>query len=256
MSRLNTRQDIWDLRTSFREQLQDEQPIYGTFVKLASFDVIDVAVAQCDFIVIDLEHSALSDQQAIELLRYSTALAFPAIVRVASADFDRINHLLEAGAAGIQLSMVESVESCRRLTAASRYAPAGNRSISLSHPTGQFGAISLADYLAAEQSAPPILVGQIESTTREPLADIAKELDVLFVGTTDLAVSLGLNSDPEKLAAAVADISRAAASAGVPFGGWAPQRTAIPTLGLDQAKYRLIGSDLQMLASSMSQIRL
>src|ERR671922_455978 len=193
----------------------------GLFVKLAPTEVIDVA-ARCgaDFVVVDLEHSQLSEADALRLVRHAAAIGLPAFVRVPVLDRGQVNRLLEGGARGIQLSSVRSVAQVEALRAATRYAPAGTRSISLAHPGAGYGEVSLAEYLAAQQANPPELVAEIETAdTDDPVADIlAAGADVAFVGMTDLSVDLGL--DGARVRERVEEIAAAAETAGVELGAF------------------------------------
>src|SRR3954471_15390087 len=168
----------------------------GLFVKLGSTEVIDVIAASgLDFAVVDMEHSQVSGPQARALVRHAKAIGFPALVRVPDVDRGEVNRLLEAGAAGIQVSTVRSTAQVRALREALLYAPAGARSISLAHPEAGYGAIGLEDYLRFAASHPPLLVAQIETAeTDDPLDEIlAAGVDVAFLGLTDLSVDLGLD---------------------------------------------------------------
>jgi 4-hydroxy-2-oxoheptanedioate aldolase len=246
-----------DARQRLRAALQAHTRVVGTFLKLPSIDGVDLARhAGFDLVVIDAEHSSLSGAAVIALIRHATAIGIPAIVRVPAVDPARINVVLEAGAAGIQLSTVRRRTEVDALVAAARYAPAGERSISLAHPSAAFGAAGLAGYLSAEAACPPILVAQIETaTTVDPLPTLLHGIDITFIGTTDLTVSLGLagvDGSP-RLAARVVEIAEAARTTGTVLGGWLPTADAaqLTRFGLESAGYLLVGSDLQMLASSL-----
>lgn len=244
--------DVHLLRRRLRAALTMGRPAVGTFVKLASPDVVELAeAAGFAFVVVDLEHSSLTEQDAVDLVRHAHACGLPALVRVPEVDAAIVNRLLEAGAAGIQLSMLTRVAQAEALVAAARFAPAGRRSVSLANRAARFGAIPLAGFLRAEQDDPPVLVGQIETARTDPLPDLIAPLDVFFVGSTDLAVDLGLPADPAVLRAAVDRVREAARSAAVAFGGWVPTRDAAAHLGLGDADYLVVGSDLQLLAAAL-----
>ncbi|MFI6436857.1 HpcH/HpaI aldolase/citrate lyase family protein [Streptomyces sp. NPDC050759] len=244
--------DVHLLRRRLRAALTAPEPAVGTFVKLASPDVVELAgAAGFAFVVVDLEHSALTEQNAVDLVRHAHACGLPAVVRVPEVDAAVVNRLLEAGAAGIQLSMLTRVAEAEALVAATRFAPAGRRSVSLANRAARFGALPLAAFLRAERDDPPVLVGQIETARTDPLPDLLAPLDVCFVGSTDLAVDLGLPTNPAVLRAAVDRVREAAHVAAVAFGGWAPVRGAAADLGLSAADYLVVGSDLQMLATAL-----
>lgn len=213
----------------------------GIFVKLPSSQVIDLLAASgLDFLVVDLEHSQLSEADAIHLLERADVLGFEALVRIPEVDRGAINRLLEAGAKGIHLSTVRNSGQLRELRDAMFYAPGGRRSISLSHRQAGFGQQALSEYLAGQIEHPPRIVAQIETAeTDEPLPEILKERpDVVFVGTTDLTVDLGL--DDQRVQARVNEIASAAQAANVALGGF--------DLNDPRVVYDVVSSDLTLLA--------
>jgi 4-hydroxy-2-oxoheptanedioate aldolase len=219
----------------------------GLFVKLGSTEVIDVVAASgLDFAVVDLEHSQLSGAEARALVRHARAIGFPALVRVPEVDRGEVNRLLEAGAAGIQLSTVRSTAQVRALHEAMLYAPDGARSISLTHPEAGYGAVGLEDYLRSTASHPPLLVAQIETAeTDDPLDEIlAAGVDVAFLGLTDLSVDLGL--DDARVAERVEEVATAAERAGVALGAF----------GLDDPRvtYQVASSDLGLLRKAVADV--
>jgi 4-hydroxy-2-oxoheptanedioate aldolase len=221
------------------------KPRRGLFLKLASTEVVDlVAAAGFDFAVVDLEHSQLGEAAARALVRHARVIGLPALVRLPEVDRGLVNRLLEAGAAGIQLSSVRRASQLRELRAATRYAPEGTRSISLAHPQAAYGATPLRDYLAAQAGRPPAIVAQIETAeTDDPLdAILAERPDVAFLGMTDLSVDLGLNAD--RVRARVDEVAVAAERAGVALGAF----------GLDDPRvsYHLVSSDLALLRAAMA----
>ena len=219
-----------------------ERRLAGTFVKLPALEVVEIAAAELDFAVVDLEHSQLSEADALRLVRHAWATGFPAVVRLHEVDRALVNRLLEAGAAGIQLSSVRTVGEVEALRAACLYAPGGTRSISLAHPLARYGATPLRDYLAEQEA--PLVVAQIETaTTDDPLEKIlAAGADVAFVGVTDLTVDLGLDAD--RVEARIAEIAAAADAAGVVLGGF----------GADARwRYAVASSDLALLREAYAR---
>ena len=219
--------------------------VMGTFVKLPAPEAIDVVAGSgLEFSIVDLEHSQLAEGDALRLVRHAHALGHPAVVRVPACDRGQVNRLLEAGAAGIQLSTVRSVAQVRDLIAATRYPPGGERSVSLAHPAAGYGAVPLREAVAVDA---PLLVGQIETAdTEDPLKDICSAgLDVAFVGVTDLEVAVGFDRD--RLEARVAEVADAAAAAGIALGAFAATPEAIP----GDARYVALSSDVSLLRAAV-----
>jgi len=165
-------------------------------------------------------------------------------VRIPEVDRGLANRLLEAGAAGIQLSSVRRVSEVRALREAALYAPDGRRSISLAHPAARYGATPLRDYLAGVER--PLLVAQLETReTDDPLDDIcAAGADVVFLGLTDLLVDCGLD---ETAARERADaIASAAQRAGVMLGGFGNE---------ERFRYAVVSSDVALLREAVAGVR-
>jgi 4-hydroxy-2-oxoheptanedioate aldolase len=187
-------------------------------------------------------------------VRHAAALGLPAIVRIPAVEAGYLNRLLEAGAAGIQLSSLRACSERDALVAASRYPPEGTRSVSLAHPAADYGAVPLGAYLE-RSSGGPLLVGQIETaTTVDPLEDLLRGLDVAFIGTTDLSVDLGRPGmlDDERVRARVMEIARAAERASVALGAWVANADALAALRGMRLRYVVVGSDLQLLRAGVA----
>jgi 4-hydroxy-2-oxoheptanedioate aldolase len=216
----------------------------GTFVKLPALESIDVCAATLDFCVVDHEHSQLSEADVLRLVRHAAALRFPAVVRIPEVDRGLVNRLLEAGAAGIQLSSVRRVAEVEALRDAALYAPAGRRSISLAHPAARYGATPLRDYLAGAER--PLLVAQLETReTDDPLDEIcAAGADVVFLGLTDLLVDCGLDEGAARERADA--IAAAAERAGVALGGFGNE---------DRFRYAVVSSDVTLLREAVAGVR-
>jgi 4-hydroxy-2-oxoheptanedioate aldolase len=218
--------------------------IVGTFVKLPALETVDLCAGALDFCVVDHEHSQLAEADVLRLVRHAAALRFPAIVRIPEVDRGLVNRLLEAGAAGLQLSSVRRVADVRALRDAALYAPDGRRSISLAHPAAGYGATPLGDYLAGV--ARPLLVVQLETRdTDDALDDIcAAGADVVFLGLTDLLVDCALDEDAAR--ARADEIAAAAERAGVMLGGFGRE---------ERFRYSVVSSDVALLREAVAGVR-
>jgi 4-hydroxy-2-oxoheptanedioate aldolase len=229
--------------SSLRRLLGDRR-LVGTFVKLAALESIEIAAAELDFAVVDLEHSQLSEADALRLVNHARALGLPAVVRIPEVDRGLVNRLLEAGAAGLQLSSVRRSAEVRALRDAALYAPAGRRSISLAHPVARFGATPLDEYVRGLE--PPLLVAQLETVETDDALDevVRAGADVVFLGVTDLLVDAGL--DRERSHTRAEEIAASVQGAGVHLGGF----------GTDERyRYAVVSSDVALLREAVARVR-
>jgi 4-hydroxy-2-oxoheptanedioate aldolase len=218
--------------------------LVGTFVKLPALESIDICAAMLDFCVVDYEHSQLSEADVLRLVRHAAALGFAAVVRIPEVDRGLVNRLLEAGAAGIQLSSVRRVSEVEAVVSAAAYAPAGTRSISLAHPQARYGGVPLPEYLAAAEK--PLVVIQLETReTDDPPVELCRAgADVAFLGLTDLLVDCGL--DEGHSAARADELAGAAAEAGIALGGFGAE---------ERFRYSVVSSDVALLREAVAGVR-
>jgi 2-keto-3-deoxy-L-rhamnonate aldolase RhmA len=219
----------------------------GTWIKLAGPESVEImAYAGFDFVIIDLEHTTLDLGAASTQIAMANALGIDPLVRVPDHGLSVIQRVLDAGAAGVVVPHVDTVEQARAVVRATRFPPHGDRGSGGTSRAGRWGLLPRADYLAYgnEQS---LCVVQLESetairNTREILA--LDGIGAAFVGTADLSMSVGGPVDH-----LVTSALAAAAAAGVPIGTASATseqaRTAL-TRGYD---YVVVSNDTSILAS-------
>jgi 2-keto-3-deoxy-L-rhamnonate aldolase RhmA len=229
--------------SSLRGRLESGR-LVGTFVKLPALESIEICAQSLDFCVVDYEHSQLSEADVLKLVRHAAAFDFAAVVRIPEVDRGLVNRLLEAGAAGIQLSSVRRVEEVRALASAAAYAPDGSRSISLAHLQAGYGAVPLAEYLASSEA--PLVVIQLETRdTDDPPVELCRAgADVAFLGLTDLLVDCGLDEGVAGVRAEA--LAAAAAEAGIVLGGFGPE---------ERFRYAVVSSDVALLREAVAGVR-
>lgn len=111
------------LDTRLRTALQSGQTLHGIFCGLPLPALIEMsAFAGFDFVVIDNEHGMAGFETTEHLLRAARASGIAPIVRCFEADIPRV---LDAGASGVQIPMVQSPEQAQRLVHSVRYPQPG-----------------------------------------------------------------------------------------------------------------------------------
>ena len=168
-----------------------------------------------DSVTIDMQHGASDLSDMIPLLQAVQLNNVATMVRVPWNEPSIIMRVLDAGAWNIICPMVNTVAEAEALVAAGRYPPLGNRS------NGPYRAsqIAGADYQSRANDEVQ-LFAMIE--TREAMKNLdgilkVKGLDGVYVGPTDLALSLGKPAtldptDAEVLAAMKTIVTKAKAA--------------------------------------------
>jgi len=150
----------------------------------------------CDFdwLFIDMEHSAMDVDTAAQIAVAGLGAGITPLIRVPGHEHHHATRLLDAGAQGIVVPHVDSVEEAERVVSYCKYPPLGHRSVAGAQPQLGFRAMPVAE--ATRLVNEEILVVVMLET---PLAiskaeDIAavKGVDVLLIGTNDLCAEMGI----------------------------------------------------------------
>ena len=173
-----------------------------------------------DFLFVDMQHGAIDERAATDMLTAISTTDTTPLVRLPGLNSGMVGKMLDAGAYGIICPMIDTAEEARRLVAACRYPPLGNRSC------GPFRArlYGGADYV--EHANETVLaLAMIE--TREALENLEEivavpGLDAVYVGPSDLSFALGLtpgfDQEEKVFLEAIDRIVRAATAQGVVAG--------------------------------------
>lgn len=205
-----------------KARLAGGQAVLGGFLSLGDALCAEImARAGYDWLLIDLEHGAGGEQEALAQMQAIAGAGCASVVRVEGAARQRAHRVLDLGAHGVMFPRIDTAEDARAAIAAMRYPPRGVRGVAFANRACHFGS-GLKAYM--EGAAPRLLtVLQIES----PLAvDNAAEIaaldgaDVLFIGPSDLSHSMGIlgQFDDERFQAAVRRVAEAAAQNGKSAG--------------------------------------
>ena len=173
-----------------------------------------------DYVCVDTQHGNIEYQMAVEMIRAIEYAGTTPIVRVPWNEPGIIGKLLDAGAHGVIIPMVNTVEEARAAVRACRYAPDGARS---SGPTLVQMRTDRPYFEWAQDNV--ACIPMIETVQAVENIDAILEvpgIDAIYVGPSDLSITLGLGPGNHDESAAFTDaldvISAACARAGVVAG--------------------------------------
>jgi len=201
--------------------------------------LVAMSLAGFDFVVLDMEHSAVDFSRLEILIAAGHAAGIAMLVRPWGEDIGLIGKILDMGANGIMVPRVETPERARQVVEQARFAPVGNRGFS---PVTKYD--SMSEPLAMMDEATFVVI-QIEG--QEALArvtDIAAVpgIDAIFVGPYDLALSLGVAPGSAPVYAAAERMAQALprhVGLGIYIddparsGEWAARRFALQCISFD-----------------------
>lgn len=191
-----------------RERWAAGEPVHGLWSLLPGPVVAELlAGTGADYVVVDLQHGAATEADLPGVAAAVRAAGALPLVRSRTPGFADVGRPLDLGACGVVVPTVRDAQHAREVVAATRHAPAGQRSI---------GRLSGG----ADE---PLVVLMVE--TASALEDLdavlaVPGLDGIYVGPGDLALSLGLDGPAHaaELRGVLSSIVARARAARVPVG--------------------------------------
>lgn len=240
--------------------LKSGLPQVGTWLSFGDFNVTRMlARTGLAYLTVDLEHSPIDWARAGELFAAIADAGCVPLARVPEGRHDHIKRVLDAGAYGIIVPMVETVEQAKACIAAAKYPPTGNRSVGGSLHAINFSAAPLEYYRKANEEILVIL--QTESPLGVENAEAIYSLpgvDGIFVGPNDLRAQMrtpdGKDPSPEEFEAMLQRILAAGKKCRTPVGMHVMSVEDVQHRVAEGWQFLAIGSDLSMLLTEAQRI--
>ena len=197
-------------------------PIGLMVLEFGSHGIARIACsAGADFVLYDMEHSGWGAEKIKGLLETARAAGIPPFVRVRDSARSSISLVLDQGALGLMIPMVESAAQARRIAEFSRYPPSGTRGVGVYY-ADDIEPGGLPETLA-KANREILILAQIETVAGvENVEEIVAVdgIDVLWIGHYDLTTSLGTPGQfwTTEHSAAVERVLAAASALGKPVG--------------------------------------
>ena len=175
-----------------KKLLKTGQPAVGTWLSLGSITASRfMARAGFNWLTIDIEHSLVGWETMAHMLGSIADAGCTALARVPANRHDHIKRVLDNGAMGVVVPMVNSRQEAEDAVAAMKYPPFGNRSVGGSVHALNFGGTANEYYAQANDEL--LVVLQCEHIQAVENADkifSVPGIDAIFVGPNDLAQSM------------------------------------------------------------------
>jgi 2-keto-3-deoxy-L-rhamnonate aldolase RhmA len=230
MSDLDLDRDLpWE--NPVKKTLQEGKPVVGITLTVASPEVAaQAARLGFDFLWIEMEHSPITLETLRNMVLATRGLKAIPFARVPVNEVWTAKRVLDAGVLGVVFPFTSTPELARQAVAACKYPPLGRRGSGAGLAMSRWP-FPESYYDFADRSILVVVVVE-EARAVENIEAIAATpgIDVLFIGTSDLAFSLGLRGqqDHPKLQEAMAKIVAAGKAHGKVLGA--------PAGGADQVR--------------------
>lgn len=216
---------------SLKHRINQGERLIGSFSFIPSPDIVEImGLAGMDFVIIDAEHATPGWEALRNMVRACEIHGMGAIVRVPENSPVWIKHVLETGAQGVMVPFIQTAEDVECAYSFTMYPPAGARGVCpLTRPAG-YGVDRLGfEQFSRRSNESTLLIGILEDEVGmdnvESIVAVAPGCDVLYLGRSDLAASLGVPGQrdhpvvEERIQRAASLLEGAAARGDGPLGG-------------------------------------
>ena len=246
-------------RNPVKEKLRRGEPTIGTWLSLGDLYATRVLARMgWDWLTLDIEHGAIDWSQAAMIFAAVADAGCVPLARVPEGMHSLIKRVLDAGAWGIVVPMVDTVEQAQAAIAAAKYPPTGNRSVGGGMHAMNFGAPASEYYERANDEI--LVVLQTESPRGIENAEAIYSLpgcDAIFIGPNDLRFQMrkpdGTFPTPEEHEAAVQQVIAIGKKVGCPTGIHTFDTASCNQRVAQGMQFLALGSDLSMMSAKASE---
>jgi 2-dehydro-3-deoxyglucarate aldolase len=180
-------------RLTLKAKLASTDLALGGWIMIGHPAVAEImARAGFDWVAVDMEHSAMTTQQAEDLIRAIETGGKPALVRLTNNDEHLIKRVMDSGATGVIVPLVRTAEDARQAVDALYYPPKGRRGVGLARAQ-KYGAgfMSYREWLDREAVC-IVQIEHIEAIKNCEAILSVPNVDGYLLGPYDISASMGL----------------------------------------------------------------
>lgn len=181
------------MNTSFTTRLRNREALIGSWLTIGSTTTAEImAQAGYDWLTVDMEHSAIDLGMAQEMIRVCQMHGVAPLVRVGHNQPNLIKRVMDAGASGVIVPMVNTADEAEQAVQSVKYPPRGFRGVGLARAQEYGVGFDKYQKWNDEESVVIVQVEHIESVNNlEAILDV-DGVDGFIVGPYDLSGSLGM----------------------------------------------------------------
>ena len=246
------------ITNKFKARLNAGDDMLGLWFGLANNIAAEIcAQSGFDWMLIDAEHSPLSDKDILSCLQAVAPYDVSPIVRPVSGDKNILKRLCDIGVQTFLVPMIDDAKQAEAVVSAVRYPPSGTRGLGTSMARAARWNMT-PDYFARANDEMCVIL-QIETKAGlKSLKKIAKVdgVDAVFIGPSDLGAALGYPGQPNhpEVIKAVSQAIRDVRACGKPAGVLAVTSELVDTYKAAGASFVGVGSDCGVLAKGVQRL--
>jgi len=175
---------------NLKQKLKNNQLTIGSWLTIANPIIAEIMSQYFEWIVIDMEHSAITLDQCQDICRIISLNQKIPLVRLSNNDPIQIKRVMDAGATGVVIPNVNSRSDAELALKSVHYPPKGIRGVGLARAQNYGMAFSKYKKWLSKNV---VVIAQIEHTKAvKNIHQILKtDIDGIIIGPYDISASLG-----------------------------------------------------------------
>jgi len=186
------------MKNLVKEKLKKGKVSIGSWIQLGNPTIAEImAKSGFDWLAIDMEHSSICLHEIEPLIQIIEVNSVVPLVRLSSNDPILTKRIMDIGAYGIIVPMVNSREEAEKAVKSIKYSPEGTRGVGL-YRAQDFGS-SFEEYRNTANQESLVIVQIEHKDGVDNIEEIieASGVDGVFIGPYDLSCSLGVSGQLE-----------------------------------------------------------
>ena len=249
-------------QSNLKSLIRNKKELIGSFIKTPNYQLVEIAsLSNLSFIILDAEHASFDREQLDIAIMAAKSKDIPILVRVPKISDEYILSVLDQGADGILVPLINTFEDAEAAVAATKFlssdCPIGRRGFSNSSRAGDYGGLSINEMIHLSNNS-SVIICQIEE--KQAVDNIDKiinqqHIDCLFIGMADLAISLGCSelNDP-KVINAIDHVVLTANKNNICLGIYIADKTNIDMWRKKGFTFFVVGSDQSHLMHAFNNL--
>src|SRR5215813_13407985 len=191
-----------------KEKLLRGEPALGCSVMFPSAQVVEMlGYAGFDWVLIDCEHGSIGPADVELMAMACDAVGITSIARPKTNAATDIQAVMDRGVLGVQVPHINTAEEARRAVAAVKFGPGAQRGLAVGTRPDRWGLGARLPQFTEAANRQSLVCVQLEHESA--LGNMAEllavaDIDVFFIGPSDLSQSMGFPGDPKAPAVALA----------------------------------------------------
>ncbi|MBV9989018.1 MAG: hypothetical protein JO301_15170 [Chitinophagaceae bacterium] len=181
------------LAKNIKEKLRDGKVSIGSWMSMGHASIAEILVmAGFDWVVIETEHTAIDVSEVLRLIIAIQQRGGTPLVRLAGIDPVQAKAVLDSGAAGVIVPMVNTKADAELAVAMCKYPPQGTRGVGLARAQGYGQDFDNYVRTANDNTLVIVQIEHIDAVNNIDAILSVPGIDGTFIGPYDLSMSLGV----------------------------------------------------------------